>query len=82
MLSNIFGLGCRFADPAADYNAGNTVADHIGDGSCFAHEAVNAKNQRQSCHRNVSDARKCGRKYVDVLLVMNGEDSIPPQQRP
>ena len=31
--------------PVTDYDAGNAVADHIGERAGFGHEAVNAENE-------------------------------------
>lgn len=37
-----------FLQPVTDHDAGNTVADHVGDGARLRHEAVDAENQSKT----------------------------------
>ncbi len=48
-------------DPVADYDTGNAVPDHIGNGTCFTHETVDAENQRQSGNRNIAERKGSGK---------------------
>ena len=52
------GVHVNLFDPVADYDTGNAVPDHIGIGTCFTHETVDAENQRQSGNRNIAGERK------------------------
>ena len=52
------GFHVSLFDPVADYDTGNAVPDHIGNGTCFTHETVDAENQRQSGNRNIAERGK------------------------
>ena len=43
-----------------DHDAGNTVADHVGDGTRLRHEAVDTENQSKTGHRHVAHGRERG----------------------
>ena len=52
-----------FLQPVTDHDAGNTVADHVGDGTRLRHEAVDTENQSKTGHRHVAHGRERGRQH-------------------
>ena len=56
----------KFALPFGHYNGSDRGADEVSKGSCFRHEAVDAKQQRDACYRYVADGAECGREYDEA----------------
>src|SRR5690606_18256087 len=52
--------------PLGDHEGGNAVADQVGQGAGFGHEAVDAEDQRQAGNRQLADSGQGGSQHAEA----------------
>lgn len=52
--------------PVADHDAGDAVADHVGEGAGLGHEAVDAENECKTGDRHMADGGERGGKHDEA----------------
>ncbi|MNQ64906.1 hypothetical protein D3C85_793460 [compost metagenome] len=59
-------VGVQFLDPLGHNDGGHGVADQVGQGTGFGHEAVDAEDQRQAGNRQVTDGGQGGGQHDEA----------------